>query len=98
MNMKRTLAVLTGATIAFGAAALVGAQTTPAPQAKSAEVDKAIELLRKDVRAEKSDIVAKTMKLDAAQATAFWPVYKAYEAERRALGDQRQAVIEAAVP
>ena len=46
------------------------------------------------MRAEKSDIIAKTMKLDATQAAAFWPVYKAYEAEREALGDQRLAVIQ----
>ena len=53
-----------------------------------------VELFRKDVRAEKADIVGKTMKLDAAQAAAFWPVYKAYEAERQALGNQRLAVIQ----
>jgi hypothetical protein len=34
------------------------------------------------------------MKLDSAQAAAFWPVYKAYEAERQALGTQRLAVIQ----
>jgi hypothetical protein len=70
------------------------AQTGPAAQTKAADLDKLVELLRKDVRKEKADIVAKTMKLDAAQASAFWPVYKAYEAERQALGDQRLAVIQ----
>jgi len=92
--MKRTLAVVTAAMIAFGAAALAGAQTAPAAEANRADIDKAIELYRKDVRAEKSDIISKTMKLDTAQASAFWPVYKAYEAERQALGDQRLAVIQ----
>ena len=92
--MKRTLAVVTAAMIAFGAAALAGAQTAPAAEANRADIDKAIELYRKDVRAEKSDIISKTMKLDTAQASAFWPVYKAYEAERQALGDQRVAVIQ----
>jgi hypothetical protein len=33
------------------------------------------------------------MKLDATQAAAFWPVYKAFEAERQALGDLRLNVI-----
>jgi len=92
--MNRTLAVVTAAMIAFGAAALAGAQTAPAAEANRADIDKAIELYRKDVRAEKSDIISKTMKLDTAQASAFWPVYKAYEAERQALGDQRLAVIQ----
>lgn len=92
--MKRSLAVVTAATIVFGAAGIAGAQTAPAAEAKPADIDKAIELYRKDVRAEKSDIIAKTMKLDTAQASAFWPVYKAYEAERQTLGDQRLAVIQ----
>jgi hypothetical protein len=70
------------------------AQTTPAAKAKSADTDQLVELVRKDVRAEKADIVAKTMKLDSAQAAVFWPVYKAYEAERQALGNQRLAVIQ----
>src|SRR4029453_6945660 len=75
-------------------AATAGAQTSPPADAKTADADKVIELFRKDVRAEKADIIAKTMKLEAAQAAAFWPVYKAYEAERQAVGDQRLAVIQ----
>jgi hypothetical protein len=91
--MKNEMATLafTLALAAFlpEAASAQGAQAT-AP----ADVDKLVELVRKDVRAEKADIVAKTMKLDATQAAAFWPVYKAYEAERQTLGDQRLAVIQ----
>jgi hypothetical protein len=73
---------------------LVRSQAAAKPEAKAADMDKLVELVRKDMRAEKADIMAKTMKLDAAQATAFWPVYKAYEAERQALGNQRLAVIQ----
>jgi len=82
-------------------AAGAGAQSQSAPAAhkptaaeQRADLDKLVELVRKDVRAEKADIVAKTMSLDSAQATAFWPVYKSYEAERQALGDKRLAVIQ----
>jgi hypothetical protein len=57
-------------------------------------VETLVELVRKDVRAEKADIISKTMKLDADQAAAFWPIYKAYEAERQTLGDQRLNVIQ----
>jgi Spy/CpxP family protein refolding chaperone len=92
--MKKTLAVVAGAAIALGAASLSSAQPAPAASPSKADVDKLVELVRKDVRAQRSDIVAKTMKLDAAQATAFWPVYKAYEAERQAVGNQRLAVIQ----
>ncbi len=80
------------------AAASAAPQAKPAsPAAKAptqADVDKLVELLRKDVRAQKSDILAKTMTLDAAQSATFWPLYKQYEAERAALGDERVAIIQ----
>jgi hypothetical protein len=63
-------------------------------KAPGADVDKLVELMRKDVRAQKADIVGKTMAFDAAQAAAFWPLYKQYEAERQALGNERLAVIQ----
>jgi hypothetical protein len=65
----------------------------PASTAPGSDVDQIVSLIRKDVRAEKADILAKTLKLDSAQAAKFWPIYKAYETERAALGDQRLAVI-----
>ena len=68
------------------------AQTATAKQGD--DVDKLVDLLRQDVRSQKADIIAKTMSFDATQAAAFWPVYKAYEAERTALGDDRLAVIQ----
>ena len=90
----KSIALTWVAVAAFGLTVSVArAQTAPAAQAK-ADDDKIVELVRKDVRAEKADIVGKTMKLDAAQAAAFWPVYKAYEAERQTLGNQRLAVIQ----
>jgi hypothetical protein len=89
---SKTLAVVVGGVIGLWAAAPAWAQTAPADQA--ADLDKLIELARKDLRAEKADIVGKTMKLDASQAAAFWPVYKAYETEIQALGDQRLHVIQ----
>jgi len=93
----KTLAIMVGATIGLWAAAPAWAQTkTEAAKAtpNPADLDKLVELVRKDVRADKADIVSKTMKLDATQAAAFWPVYKAYEAELQALGDQRLFVIQ----
>jgi len=60
---------------------------------KQADTEKVIGLLRQDVRAQKADIVSKTMALDATQAAAFWPLYKAYEGELQKLGDERLNVI-----
>jgi len=97
--MKKTLysSLAFAAALGLVAAAPVRAQAPAAAKptpAKSADLDTLIEMMRKDVRAEKADIVAKTMKLDSAQAAIFWPVYKAYEAERVTLGNQRLAVIQ----
>ena len=93
MNRKIVSALVVG-TIGLMTATGAYAQTKPAGDAKTVDSDKLIELFRKDVRAEKADIIGKTMQLDATQAAAFWPVYKAYEAERQTLGDQRLHVIQ----
>jgi len=81
--------------LSAGFAAAQTAAKAPADPAKvRAEVDKAIEVLRKDARAGKSDILGKTMALDSAQAAAFWPLYKQYEAEVQTLGNERLAIIQ----
>jgi len=91
MKTKTLTWAATGLMLAVAASTTVRAQ---APAAKAPDVDKLIELVRKDVRGQKADIIAKTMNFDAAQAAAFWPVYKAYEAERQALGNERLGVIQ----
>jgi hypothetical protein len=88
--MKKMLA-------AGAAAALVLSLVAPVladhHEGEEPDLDQLIELMRMDVRAEKADIVAKTMELNADEAAAFWPVYKRYEAEGKALGDERLAII-----
>ena len=79
-------------------AGLAAAQTTAAkpaadPAKAAAEIDKAIDAMRKDVRAGKADILGKTMALDSTQAAAFWPIYKQYDTELAALNDERVAII-----
>ena len=95
MNMKKkTLAAgTTLAAFVLAAAALAAATAPEQHEGEGQDVDQLIELMRKDVRAEKADIVAKTMELDAEEAARFWPVYKEYEAERKTLGDERLAII-----
>ena len=94
--MKKTMlraAVAVALTMIFGEP--LAAQTAAADPAKvRAEIDNAIEALRKDARAGKADILGKTMALDSTQAAAFWPVYKQYEAEAKALGDERLGIIQ----
>lgn len=79
---------------AASAQAQAPAKAAADPAKVRAEIDGAIETLRKDVRAGKSDILSKTMALDATQSAAFWPIYKQYEAEAQALGNERVAIIQ----
>jgi hypothetical protein len=76
-------------------AAQTAAAKAPADPAKvRAEVDNAIETMRKDARAGKAEILGKTMALDSTQAAAFWPVYKQYEAELQTVNNDRLAIIQ----
>jgi Spy/CpxP family protein refolding chaperone len=76
-------------------AAQTAAAKAPADPAKvRAEIDNAIEAMRKDARAGKSEILGKTMALDSTQAAAFWPIYKQYEAELQTVNNDRLAIIQ----
>lgn len=48
-----------------------------------------IELLRKDVRQQKAEIMGSVMVLSADDAAKFWPIYNQYDAELTKLNDQR---------
>ena len=50
--------------------------------------DAYIELFRSDLRADKQAIVTYAMELSDEDSKLFWPIYKAYEAERTQLGDR----------
>jgi hypothetical protein len=50
-------------------------------------------LLRKDVNAQKAQIVGQVMQFDAEDSAKFWPIYRDYEAELNKLNDQRVANI-----
>jgi hypothetical protein len=91
--LKKTLQAAVALAMLSGG--LAAAQTAAPDAAKArADVDKAIDALRKDARAGKADILGKTMALDSAQAAAFWPVYKQYEAELQTLNNDRVGIIQ----
>jgi len=68
--------------------------TQPAASAKEQNLKEYIELLRKDVRSQKSAIVSAVMQLDPDQAAKFWPIYRDYDAALNQLNDLRVANIE----
>jgi hypothetical protein len=78
------------------AALVAGAGVTQAQQAAQqapANLDEYVKLARAGVQQDKAKIVGAALELDATQSAAFWPVYKKYEAELAAIGDQRLAGI-----
>lgn len=94
--LKKTLLSAAAITLLSGglASAQTAAKAAQDPAKARAEIDKAIETIRKDARAGKADILGKTLALDSTQAAAFWPVYKQYEAELQAVGNDRLAIIQ----
>ncbi len=52
-------------------------------------VDAYIDLLRKDVRNQKAEIMGAVMLLNAQDAAKFWPIYSEYDAELSKLNNQR---------
>ena len=67
---------------------------TPGASAKERNIQEYIELLRADVRQQKSEMMGAVMLLSAEDAVRFWPIYSEYDAELAGLNDQRVANIE----
>ena len=80
------------AAAAIFALAVVGTSVYAGTAAPSG-TDAAIEQLRKDTRTETKDIIDGTMEFSTDEAAKFWPLYKKYETQRRAIGDEKVALI-----
>jgi len=52
-----------------------------------------IEIMRADLRTQKTAIVTQAMQMTEAQSELFWPVYKEYENEMIKLNDERIAIV-----
>jgi hypothetical protein len=62
-------------------------------EARTLNLSAYAELLRSDVRAQKVAILTEVMGFTEAEDKAFWPIYRDYDREMTALGDQRVAMI-----
>jgi len=72
------------------------AQTATGEKAATSQSDQVvsdqdIQLLRRDIRSEKKQIIAANLSLTATEATKFWPVYDQYQAEYKRIGDANGA-------
>jgi len=72
-----------------------GAQTT-SPQENSSRTIKSqdLDLLRKDLRAMRKQLIAQNLRLTEAEAAKFWPIYDEYIKELIAINDKKFAVIQ----
>lgn len=101
MFKYRAITLTVFACLAFTSAMLAqGNATAQAPAASAPSgpvtqqnVNQYIDLMRKDVRSQKSAIMDTVMQLDLDQAAKFWPIYREYDAELKKLNDQRLANI-----
>jgi hypothetical protein len=69
-----------------------GAQTGANPSSQ-ATVDQNIDLMRKDIRSQKKQLIAANVPFTDAEAQTFWPVYDKYTAELAALNNTKYEVI-----
>jgi len=79
----------------FAALALAGSASAQAakPASEDAATDAAIEQLRKDARADVNTLITASMRFTGDEAAKFWPLYKSFEEKRKAIGDEKVALI-----
>lgn len=107
MNQKKFLVItllFTLMLVAFASTRSALAQNSSSAQKSTARSSTAgdasqpnpndfIELLRKDVRSQKKQIIAENMGLSDAEAEKFWPVYDQYAAELSRIYDTKIALL-----
>ena len=78
-----------------GWAQKTGDRSTASPKMTTQELNmkEYIDLLRADVRQQKSELMGSVMQLSAADAAKFWPIYSDYDTELTKLNNQRVANI-----
>lgn len=83
------LLLLAGASLFFGCAT-----ANPKPSLANADEARAyLEVLRSDLNTGKIRALNEVLKLTAAEADIFWPIYRSYEHELAAVGDRKLALI-----
>jgi hypothetical protein len=64
-----------------------------AGKADQMNADQYVQLIRRDMRQDKRELIGEAMKFSQPEADAFWPVYTRYETDLNKLGDQKLALI-----
>jgi hypothetical protein len=66
---------------------------TPSNSSTQSSTDQDIDLLRKDIRSQKKQIIAANLQLTDTEAEKFWPLYDQYTAELVKINDAKYAAI-----
>jgi hypothetical protein len=88
-----TVLALTGACLLNGGRLFAQVASTTAGQQSQSSMDQQIDLLRKDLRSQKRQIIAANMKFTDAEAEKFWPTYDQYTAELVKINNEKYALI-----
>ena len=102
MNAKNVSLALVSLLVFPGTSGKVQGQTSetasptarPAAQEMVVPSDMEIDLLRKDLRSQKKQIIAANMKLPEKEAEKFWPLYDQYTAETMKINDTKYSLIQ----
>jgi len=97
MVTQRRIAVVTLMSTLLLPATVIFSQTSPSQDNASSQnqgvSDQDIDLLRKDIRSQKKQVIAANMKLTDAEAEKFWPIYDQYTAELVQINNAKYAAI-----
>src|SRR5262245_54410480 len=80
---------------AMGWGARAKAQTNPPQESVEHKIsDRDLNLLRKDLRSARKQVIATNLTLTDAEATKFWPIYDQYVSELILINDKKFALIQ----
>jgi Spy/CpxP family protein refolding chaperone len=92
VTKKNLLSISLAALVALSTVSLGHAQAAASDSSQTVS-DKDVDLLRKDIRSQKKQIIAANLQLTDTEATKFWPLYDQYTAELVKINDAKYAAI-----
>jgi hypothetical protein len=91
--VKRLFVVLMMAGVSMVCGAGASAQTSPESNPHVIK-NQDLDLLRKDIRSKKKQLIAANLKLTDTEATKFWPIYDQYTAELIKINDKKFELVQ----
>jgi hypothetical protein len=93
VNRKNLFSMLLVAAVTLCASPSSHAQSQATSPSQQRSIDQDVDLLRKDVRSQKKQIIAANLQLTDAEAEKFWPIYDQYTAELVRINDAKYGAI-----